>query len=745
MMKNTGLFIFLLCVLSAGAVVSAKENWEYVRPNIGAEGEGNVFPGVCVPFGMVKLGADCGDLGSNQGWKPDGRIAGFSHTHVSGTGGGPKYGNILVMPLVGDVDLADYGSERADESFGLNCYGVTLQRYGVDVRLTASDRVGAHEYTFPASSESKILFDAGSHLRINHQESQRLVESGVKVLSDTEIEGFSTVEGGWNMGAPYTVYFYARTDTPAKGVKVWKNDEMTTAREVNAKGPEKTGAVFEYDTADGQKINLKVGISYISTAQARRNLEEVSGLSFDDICRAGIEKWSAVLNTVDVEGSEEDKTIFYTALHHACLNPTDRTGENPLWTSSEPYYDDYYAIWDTFRATHPLLTLIAPQRQADMVRSAIDIWVHEGYLPDGRSGNCNGRVQGGSNADIMIADAFVKGLKGIDYEKGLWAMIKNAETEPADARKEGRGGTLRSNRLGYVPYEVERSGTRTFENSYCDYAIATVADGLGRKSIADIYKRRSGNWLNLWNDSIESLGFFGFLWPRHADGFWESQENYNVMWRQDWEGVCYESTPWEMSFYVPHDVASLIDRCGGAGCFIDRLDKYFSYEEATDQRYSIGLFQVSNEPGFLVPVLYNYVNRPDKTAEITRKVLATRYSTRPDGLPGNDDSGSMSAWYAFQAMGLYPNAGQDVYLITSPIFSRSVVNLGEGKTFEILAPGASPDNIYVQSVRLNGKPLGRCWLRHSEIVAGGTLELTMGATPAHWADGQLPPSASGQL
>ena len=738
--KTLGLMAMLAGLASLNA--DGKENWEYVKPNLGAEGEGNVFPGVCVPFGMVKLGADCGDLGANQGWKAGDRIQGFSHTHVSGTGGGPKYGNILVQPVVGDLKVNDYGSDRSGETFELNRYSVNLTRYGIGVRLTASERVGAHEYTFPASDQAKILFDAGSHLKVGYGESQQLVASGVKVLSDTEVEGYSTVKGGWNMGDAYTVYFYARTDTPAKSTKVWKGSAVSEDKEINATGSDKTGACLEYTTTEGQKINLKVGISYISTEQAKRNLEDMASLSFDDMRQAGIDKWSSILNTVNVEGTEDDKTIFYSALHHTYLQPTDRTGENPLWNSGEPYYDDYYAIWDTFRATHPLITLVTPNRQADIVRSLINIWDHEGYMPDGRSGNCNGRVQGGSNADVMIADAYVKGLKSINYENGLKAMLKNAETEPADARKEGRGGALISKKLGYVPYEVERSGTRTYENAYCDFAIATVARGLGREDMYQTYLQSSDNWQNLWNDNISSLGFNGFLWPKKADGEWVSEDSYNVMWRQDWEGVCYESFPWEMSFYVPHNVARLIERCGGKDRFTERLDTYFTHDKVFNQDYSIGLFQVSNEPGFLVPTLYNYVNRPDKTAEITRKVLKTRYSTRPSGLPGNDDSGSMSAWYAFQAMGFYPNAGQDVYLITSPVFTHTTMNLADGKTFEIVAPEASAENIYVQSARLNGEELNRCWLRHSEIVNGGKLELTMGSTPSEWAkDGELPPSA----
>lgn len=741
-MKN---ILYLLVFISALAYQSAgaAENWKYVRPETGAAGEGNVFPGVCVPFGMVKLGADCGDLGANQGWKPDGPVMGFSHTHVSGTGGGPKYGNVLVQPVAGHIDPENYASERSGETFALNCYGVRLDRYDVGVRLTATDKVGVHEYTFAATDTAAILFDAGSHLRINHQESQRLVASGIKINSDTELEGFTTVAGGWNMGSPYTVYFYARADRAADSVMLWKDGKTAGSREVRGDNGEKAVGAFVYSLPEGGTVNLKVGISFVSTEKARQNLNAVGDLTFDAIRQSGIDKWNEVLDRVTVEGSEQDKMLFYTCLHHACLQPTDRTGENPLWLSDEPYYDDYYAIWDTFRATHPLLTLILPSRQTGMVQSAIDIWAHEGYLPDGRSGNCNGRVQGGSNCDVMIADAYVKGLVGIDYEKGLRAMLTDAETEPADARKEGRGGTLMSNRIGFMPLEIERSGTRTYENAYCDYAIATLAHGLGRDAVADIYYRRSSNWQNLWNDSIESLGHRGFLWPRRADGSWAGAGEYNVFWRQDWEGVCYESTSWEMSFYVPHDVAALIERCGGPDSFIKRLDTYFTYDKVTDQRYCMGLFQVSNEPGFLVPMLYNYVNRPDKTAAITRRVLSTRYRNAPDGLPGNDDSGSMSAWYVFQAMGFYPNAGQDVYLITSPVFENVRISMEGGKMFEIKATGASPDNIYVQSARLNCVDLDRCWLSHREIISGGRLELVMGDSPSEWAlNGNLPPSLS---
>ena len=381
-------------------------------------------------------------------------------------------------------------------------------------------------------------------------------------------------------------------------------------------------------------------------------------------------RWNEILNKIEVKGSDEQKKIFYTALYHSYLQPVDKTGENSKWISDEPYYDDYYCIWDTFRATHPLFTLLTPSKQVDMLRSLLDIYWYEGYAPDARSGDDNGRVQGGSNVDILFADAYVKGLKGIDYELALEAMIKNAEVSPGDdERKEGRGGISDYNEKGFVSTKFERAGTRTMEYANCDYAIATLARGLKEKEIAQKYMERSRNWQNLWNPDVESLGFKGFVWPRYSDGSWWSENDYSVFQGGTWPDFVYESFSWELSFYVPHDVNALIEKCGGKEPFTRRLDTYFSHEK-WDQRWYMGLFQISNEPGFLTPTLYNYVGRPDKTAEVVRKTLKERYNTTKEGIPGNDDSGSMSSWYVFHALGFYPNTGQNLYLISVPYSRR---------------------------------------------------------------------------
>lgn len=736
------LAVTLITVVGAYAQV-VTGNARYVDPFIGVDGGGNVFPGACAPFGMVKLGPDCGNKDWNAGWNPNDNIHGFSHTHVSGTGGGCKYGNVLVMPLTGDINLADYSSPRANEKVVLGRYEVELPRYQTSARLTALEKTGFHEYTFPANNDSKILIDLGSCLALAACETQTIVGSEVRVLSNTTAEGYTRVRGGWNEGEAYTVYFYAELDTPAKSTGTWKGTSIMPNVDSQFDSGEKTGAYFTYTTSANQKIKMRVGISFISCGKAKENLKQITTWDFDNVHAQAVGKWNNILGKVDLTGNEDDKIKFYTALYHCYLQPTDKTGENPKWISSEPNFDDFYAIWDTFRATHPLFTLLTPSAQVKMVRSLIDIYRHDGYMPDARSGNDNGRVQGGSNCDILIADAMAKNLQGIDYEAGLQAMLKNAEVAPGgNEQKEGRGALADYNSLGYISTDFERCLTRTFEYSNCDFGIATVADRLGKKELADKYYSKASNWQNTWNDEITTLGLSGFAWPRHKDGRFKPENEYNVFEGGGWSNPTYETFSFELSLFVPHDMKSLIQKCGGEEKFTQRLDTFFTHKK-WDQRYHVGLFQISNEPGFLTPSLYNYVNRQDKTADIVRYILSNRYKTTRDGIPGNDDSGSMSAWYIFHSLGFYPNAGQDVYLISSPIFQTATLQLENGKTLNIITKKNSDKNIYIQSAKLNGKPLNRNWLRHEDIAEGGTLEFVMGAKPSDWSrNGELPPSMS---
>jgi predicted alpha-1,2-mannosidase len=712
-----------------------------VDPFLGAAGGGNVFPGPTVPFGMIKPGPDM-DAGAddpNAGWNTDGNIRGFSQTHVSGTGGGAKYGNILIQPTTGDPNLTDSESPRANEQASAGYYSVVLTRFGARVEIAAARRSAIYRIQYPQGVRANLLFDVSHCLRSFKQfgESQSLVRSQIQIKSPTEVEGSSSVTGGWNKQPnSYTVYFYARSNTPAAS---WGTllDGLSKFRKRFVQGGAtlRTGAWLTFAISGNSPVLIKVGISFVSIGQARRNVDaEIPVFDFDAVHVSALAKWNKALGNVELKGETPDQAqIFYTALYHTMLMPTDRTGENPLWSSAEPYYDDYFAIWDIFRTSGPLLTLIAPERQAAIVRSLLNIYRHEGWLPDARSGNYNGRTQGGSNAEFILTDAYLKGLKGIDWNTALAAEIHDAEIPPADHFKEGRGGLNDWHNLGYVSIEgTDRPASVDMEYAADDFEIALLARGLGDQSDYKKYLERSANWRKLWDPGFSDGGFTGFIRPRRRDGSWLIP--FNAMEACTWGGkTFYEGNSWTYSTFVPQDVASLIKLSGGPEIFVHRLDAFFDVP---------GRYDVGNEPGFLTPYLYNWAGRPDKTAERVRSIIAKNYHAGPDGLPGNDDSGAMSSCFVFGQIGIFPNAGQDIYLIGSPAYPQTILHLAGGKDFIVEARNLSSENIYVTSATLNDRPIDRAWLRHREIASGGKLVLIMSNTPAHWAEHVPPPSSS---
>jgi predicted alpha-1,2-mannosidase len=482
-----------------------------------------------------------------------------------------------------------------------------------------------------------------------------------------------------------------------------------------------------------QVIQAKVGISFISAEQAKQNVQqEIPAWNFAAVHGAATALWNAELAKLTLSGeSDSQRRQLYTAMYHMMLMPTDRTGENPGWQSTEPYYDDYYCIWDTYRSSSPLLTLISPDRQRDIIRSLIDIYRHTGYMPDARSGNDNGRTQGGSNANVVVADAWMKGLKGIDYETAFAAMVHDAEVPPVDPQKEGRGGLKDYNEKGYVTLADERSGSRTAEYSYDDFAISEVACGLGKTKEAALYSSRAHNFEHLWDKDMAAEGFKGFMRPRNPDGSWAPP--YLVV-RGTWPDFFYEGDIWTYSIYAPQDMRRLIEMAGGNEGFVRRLDWTFLRRH----------FDVTNEPGFLLPVLYNYAGRPDKTADIVHMTLEKAFADNRAGIPGNDDSGAMSSWLIFSTLGFFPVAGQDVYLIGTPSIPDVSLNLGEGKKLRIIAKNLDGQglNRYVQSATLNGVDLPSSWFLHAQIKDGATIVLTMGSAPSNWGKAVPPPSMS---
>jgi predicted alpha-1,2-mannosidase len=727
----------------------------YIDPFIGSEGDGNVFVGPSSPFGMVKPGPDC-NISSNSGYSPDlaKPVYGFSQVHVSGTGGGPKYGNILVMPFGGDFETITQESLRENEIAKVGYYSVLLKKWNIKAELTTSPKVAFHRYVFQENKVKGIKIDLGAFLGEepvpDAREAQQFVGSEIEIVSDYEARGYTRIRGGWNNGKAYTVYFYAVFNKPFNKFGTWKNEEIMPSVKSQSDEGKKTGAYFFFDENSTDTILVKIGISFISSLKAKENINiDVPHWIFEQVLAETQAGWEKLVSRVEIDPAAtiEQKTMFYTALYHTMLMPVDRTGENPLWVSGKPYYDDFYAIWDTYRTSHPLITLISPSRQAEIVNSVIDIYKYDGYMPDARSGNCNGRTQGGSNAEVLIADAYAKNLEGVDYHLGLRAMLKDATIPPGgNEEAEGRGGLVDYNRLGYVSDNYVRAGNRTLEYAFNDYCLSLVAKGLGRFGEYQRFLQQSNNWKNLWRD-VDDHGSRGFILPKDANGRWIDSVPCNfengrrdyvryhplaqewpicVCW---WCGFFYEGSSWEYSFFVPHDVPGLIEKSGGSEAFRKRLDTFFNN----------GYYFVGNEPSFLTPYLYHWIGSPELSSKRVHEIVDNNYNASKSGIPGNDDSGAMSSRLAFNMMGFYPNAGLPYYLITTPYFRKTVIHLENGKDFTIEAKNLSAQNCFIKSAKLNGVPLEQAWIYHNQIINGGVLVLDMSSKSSDWGRFNLPP------
>ena len=720
---------------------------DYVDPRIGSEGEGRVFVGPSCPYGMVKPSPDCTSL-NNSGWAAmPTQVDGFSQTHVSGTGGGPKYGNVLIQPFCADFEATSHPQYRASETCLLGIYQ-TIFETGIHVQVTASEHASYYVIHYPDGQPQCLTVDAGwflgNHSAPDLREQQQFVGSEVEVRGDHEVSGFTRIRGGWNNGRAYTVYFHLIADRPFRRTLPWDKQGQ---RGVNVEFDHAADSSPDHAATDD--VHVTIGISFVGERQARQNAHEQTG--FMEAYRHCTQQWESLLNRVELDPATPDreKRMFYTALYHTILEPVDRTGENPGWTdyvSNDPqqglvpYYDDFYAIWDTYRTSLPLITLLDPERQTRIVNSLLNIYTREGYLPDARSGNCNGRTQGGSNADIVLADALAKGLEGIDWDVALRAMLQDATVPPGgNEEAEGRGGLIPYLTLGYVPYGIPRAGTRTVEYAFDDWAIAQVAKHLGQQDLYEQYILQSGNWKNLWRADYANSGAHGFILPRDKDGQWldhlpfghsrlqpqtfsyDPTVSYEGPWYVKWwDCFFYEASSWEYSLAIPHDVPGLIEACGGREAFEQRLDTFFS------QRY----YNVANEPSFLTPCLYHWIDRPDKTSDRVLQIIRDNYDDTPRGIPGNDDSGAMSSWLAFHMMGLYPNAGHDYYLLHTPVLRQTMLHLTNGRTLTIRAPKLSDRNFRVKRILLNGTELSDHRITHQQLLQGGELvfEMTKGPT-----------------
>lgn len=737
-------FSFLSCNLNSIPDQPSQEDDIFpvaglVNPFFGSV-TGNVLPGASVPFGMVKVSPDILPPQPTNGYRPGLPIAGFSHTHTSGTGGGPRYGNILVIPQTGPPDLKNYASvKNINERAFPGYYGVTLARKTGDViaEVTSTSHTGFHKYTFytwnkEENIKGNIFIDVAHTLSRLGLNDSRCIEAFVQIVSDTSMQGWGSFSGGWGGQNPYQVYFYAAFSEPFAEKGVWNDTLLDSANKSQIIFEENTpvkkrriGAYASFNLKQNQTVGVRVGISYLSPEQAKENVAETSGFTFNEIYQKSDSLWNNYLGRIKVYGGlPSQRQTFYSALRNTFIMPSDVTGQVKAYPQNQVHYWDHYCLWDVFRTVMPLHTLIVPEKQREIIRSLLQVYEKRGWLPDAWIAGDYGYVQGGTNADVVIADAVVKDLGGFEVEKAFNAIKKNSTIPSDNPEKYGRYLEEYAS-LGYIPAGIVTGAvSRSLEYAYNDFCVAEVAESVGEDETAEKLYKRSGKIFSLFNDEAKHF------WAKDSAGNWADNISADNLRKDHWnDPFFYEATPLAYSSYVPHNMKELIQRHGGNEAYTIYLDRIFQRD-----------FDLGNEPLFLLPYQYIYAGRHDKAAVELQNLMKNLFLPTPHGLPGQDDSGALSGWYVFSSMGIYPVAGQDIYLIGSPLFSRTEIMLEQDRKFTIIAHNLSDENIYVQRAELNSANLNKAWFRHHKIASGGTLELFMGNKPSAWAVENAPPS-----
>lgn len=748
-------------MLASGAALAATQNtaaeraYAAVDPFIGTGGEGHTYPGATVPFGMVQLSPDTRIQPREKayGWAAgyrydDSSIVGFSHTHFSGTGHS-DLGDILLMPFTGTPGLergdpekprSGYASRfrHADEKAEPGYYAVTLDDYRVRAELTTSARVGVHRYAFPKGTDAKVLLDMRTSM---YDYPGKVLWSRVRVRADGTVTGFRETRG-WAPGRQ--LYFAMRFSRPLAGHELHNTEqdivykgfpppgEKNPAQRAQIEGRQLVGT-FAFGKLDAPLV-VKVAISPVSEAGAIANLDaEVADFDFDRVRAQAKQEWTQALSVLDIDAPEHARRSAYTALYHTMLGPTLFMDADGQYRGSDNAvhqaegYTNYstFSLWDTYRALHPLLTLVQPEkRNSDFVNSMLAHHEHSPYgmLPVWSFHGLEDWCMIGYHAVPVIADAYVKGIRGFDADKALKAMVETANYGPYD-------GIAQYRELGYVPIDEEgEAASKTLEYAFDDWTIARMAQAMGKADIAATFDTRAGNWRNAFDKDT------GFMRARKRDGSFRTPFDPSA----SGYGTDYtEGNAWQYSWYVPQDVAGLAAAHGGSDKLLARLDEVFNakvdpsiFEHMEDITGLIGWYAHGNEPSHHVAYLYSYAGQPWRTQARLKQIMDTQYADRPDGLAGNDDVGQMSAWYVFTALGFYPVApGSGEYILGRPFLPKTAMRLPNGKTFTIVADGLDDKHTYVGSVSLNGKPLQRTFLRHDEILAGGELHFSMQAEP----------------
>lgn len=749
-----------MMAMCASAQAQQRTRSSYVNPMIGTAGMGHTFPGACSPFGIVQLSPETDTIPQNVDGKyqtevysycagyqyDDPTIVGFSHTHLSGTGHS-DLGDILIMPQTGKLQLNPGTAKDPDSGYrsryshdtekaSVGYYEVTLADNNVRAQFTTTPRVGVHKYTFPNVSEARLIIDL-MHGIYNYD--GKVLWSTLRVENDTLLTGYR-ITNGWSR-ANYT-YFAISLSKPIKtygyhDMKQLKYRGFWRKFDIYNNFPEIAGqgvvTYFNFDNTDRKPITVKVALSAVSTEGALKNLKaEAEGLTFEQARAKNEALWEKELACIDVEGSEDQKAMIYTSLYHTLINPSiymdvDRKYRGVDGNIHEAKdFDNYtiFSVWDTYRAEHPFLQLVKPEHNLNMVKSMI---AHQQQnrlhmLPVWSLMGNEGWCMTGYHAVTVVADALVKGA-ALNADEALRAMDETANCSyfpSVDKYKE----------LGYAPYDKDKTAaSNTLEYSYDDWAIYAAALKMGRKDIADKYAKRALFYRNTFDKKI------GFASPRYANGeFKKDLDPY-----QTYDEGFIEGNSWNFSFQAPQDVNGLMKLYGGDKAFQKRIDelfqmhlpeKYYVDNEDITEEGLVGGYVHGNEPSHHIPYLYAWTSAPWKSQERLRTIMDQMYKNNIRGLSGNDDCGQMSAWYLFSAMGFYPVCpGSDQYVIGAPFLPYMQINLPNGKTVTIKAPGVSDRNRYIRNVRVNGRPYTKLYFTHDQLVNGATIEFDMTSKP----------------
>ena len=718
------------------ATLQAGEITKYVNPFIGTGAidgglSGNNYPGATSPFGMIQLSPDTSEApnwGDASGYDYNrNTIFGSSHTRLSGTGASDLIDITLMPTSSGRTSSAfTHDEEKARPGY----YQVMLKDEGINAELTTTQRNGIHRYQYPAGKDAEIILDM-DHSADKGSWGRRIINSQIRILNDHAVEGYRIITGWAKLRK---IYFYMEfsspilTSTLRDGGRVHENTAVINGTNLHG--------CFRFGQLNGKPLTCKVALSSVSMENARQNMEqEAPHWDFNRYVAAADADWEKQLGKIEVKGTEVQKEIFYTALYHTMIQPNTMSDVNGEYmaadyttrkvANNETHYTTF-SLWDTFRASHPLYTLLEPERVTDFVKSMIRQYEYYGYLPIWQLWGQDNYCMIGNHSIPVITDAILKGIPGIDVEKAYEAVYNSSVTSHPNSPFEVW------EKYGFMPENIQtQSVSITLEQAFDDWCVAQLAAKLNKDTDYQRFHKRSEYYRNLFHPKTK------FFQSKNDKGEWiEPFDPYQ--YGGNGGHPFTEGNAWQYFWYVPHNIQALMELTGGTKAFEQKLDTFFTSTYKSEQMNHnasgfVGQYAHGNEPSHHVAYLYNFAGQPWKTQKYVSHILNTLYNNTSSGYAGNDDCGQMSAWYVFSAMGFYPvNPADGRYIIGSPLLDECTLKLAGNKEFRIRTIRKSPEDIYIQSVTLNGKKHKDFFITHQDIMNGGTMVFKMGKKPSGW-------------